>query len=77
MRASGFGRDAATLEVMRYLAWPAQARCCKLGERTWLAARADAVARAGSSFNRREWHARALAPGPLGLDRLTKELAGC
>lgn len=73
-QASGFGRDTASLEVMRYLAWPAQAPCYKLGERTWLAARADAVAREGSNFNRREWHAKALALGPLGLDRLTREL---
>ena len=73
-RASGLGREAAELEVMRYLAWPAQAPCYKLGERTWLAARDAAVAKAGANFNRRKWHADALALGPLGLDRLTTEL---
>ncbi len=72
--ASGFGRDATALEIMRYLAWPAQAPCYKLSERTWLTAQAEALARAGASFNRRAWHAKALALGPLGLDRLTREL---
>jgi uncharacterized protein (DUF885 family) len=72
--ASGLGRDAAAIEVERYFAWPAQASCYKLGERTWLAARADAMTRAGSDFNRREWHAKVLALGPLGLDRLSREL---
>lgn len=72
--ASGLGRKAAALEVERYYAWPAQACCYKLGERTWLAARAEAMSRKGSQFNRRDWHAAALALGPLGLDRLTAEL---
>jgi uncharacterized protein (DUF885 family) len=72
--ASGLGRDASAMEVERYYAWPGQACSYKLGERAWLACRADAVARAGSSFNRRQWHAKALALGPLGLDRLASEL---
>ena len=72
--ASGFPRSSAVLEVERYLAWPAQASCYKLGERAWLDARAEAAARAGGSFDRKAWHAAALALGPLGLDRLKVEL---
>lgn len=72
--ASGFPESAARLEVERYLGWPAQASCYKLGERSWLAARAAAQARAGGAFDRKRWHADALALGPLGLTRLEDEL---
>lgn len=73
MKASGFPRASATLEVERYLAWPAQATCYKLGERIWMQARHEAMARHGSGFDRRKWHMDALALGPLGLDRLLTE----
>lgn len=72
--ASGFARASAALEVERYLSWPGQASCYKLGERTWRAARARAERRAAGSFDRRRWHSEALALGPLGLDRLAREL---
>ena len=74
-RASGLGRDAAAMEVERYYGWPAQACAYKLGERVWLDCRADAMAKAGPAFNRRKWHADALAMGPLGLDTLKQQLA--
>lgn len=61
MRASGFDRGSATMEVSRYLAWPAQAPSYKLGEGTWLEVRAETIARKGAAFNRREWHASHLA----------------
>ena len=73
--AGGLTEEFANSEAQRYLAWPAQATCYKLGERTWLAGRAAARAAAGTSFDLRAWHARALALGPLGLDRLEAELA--
>ncbi len=72
--ASGFSPSAASLEVDRYLGWPAQASSYKLGERTWLEARAAAKERAGASFDRRQWHDDALALSPLGLTRLVQEL---
>ena len=76
LRASGgLSEEFAHSEAQRYLAWPAQATCYKLGERSWLAGRAAARAAAGASFDLRAWHARALALGPLGLDRLERELA--
>lgn len=64
----------AALEVERYLGWPAQASAYKLGERTWMDARAAAAARAGAAFDRKRWHAEALGLGPLGLTRLSREL---
>ena len=76
LRASGgLAEEFAHSEAQRYLSWPAQATCYKLGERSWLAGRASARAAAGASFDLRAWHARALALGPLGLDRLERKLA--
>jgi uncharacterized protein (DUF885 family) len=60
-------------EVTRYFGWPGQAPSYKLGERTWLAARAEASRRPG--FDLKRWHTAALSLGPLGLDSLTAELA--
>ncbi|WP_281967317.1 DUF885 domain-containing protein [Roseovarius nanhaiticus] len=73
--ASGFAPSAAALEVERYLGWPAQACSYKLGERTWIEGRAAAQSHAGASFDRKRWHADALALGPLGLTRLARELS--
>jgi uncharacterized protein (DUF885 family) len=62
-------------ELDRYLGWPGQAPCYKLGERTWLQAREDARQRGGASFDLRRFHSQALALGPLGLDPLRQALA--
>jgi uncharacterized protein (DUF885 family) len=59
-------------EVVRYFGWPAQAISYKLGERAWLAARAEARRRPG--FDLKRWHTAALALGPVGLDQLTTAL---
>ena len=61
-------------EVVRYFGWPAQAISYKLGERAWLAARAEARQRPG--FDLKRWHTAALALGPVGLDQLTTALRG-
>jgi uncharacterized protein (DUF885 family) len=60
-------------EVRRYFGWPGQAPSYKLGERAWLAARAEASRRPG--FDLKRWHTAALSLGPLGLDSLATELA--
>lgn len=60
-------------EVTRYFGWPGQAPSYKLGERAWLAARAEAARKPG--FDLKRWHTAALSLGPLGLDSLTEELA--
>ncbi len=64
----------ATSEIDRYLGLPGQAICYKVGEREWLAARADAEEAAGESFDLKAWHMRALALGSVGLSVLREEL---
>jgi uncharacterized protein (DUF885 family) len=61
-------------EIDRYLGWPAQAISYKIGEREWLAARADARLRLGGRFDLRQFHMFALALGPVGLGQLRNEL---
>ena len=75
VESGGFSRAFATSEALRYLSWPAQATCYKLGERRWLDGRVVAMRAQGERFDRKDWHSRALARGPLGLDRLRDELA--
>ena len=73
------GKDATFLdsEWERYLGWPGQAICYKLGERVWLAGR-DAARRraadAGRAFDQKAWHMAALSMGSTGLDQLATEL---
>jgi uncharacterized protein (DUF885 family) len=62
-------------ELRRCLGMPGQAPSYKLGERTWLQARADAMARAGGSFSLKDFHAKALSLGAMGLDPLREALA--
>ncbi|MDN7120924.1 DUF885 domain-containing protein [Nocardioides sp. ChNu-153] len=68
--------DDATLrfEVDRYLGWPGQAPAYKLGERTWLEARAAARRRHGDAFDLKAFHRAALDLGSLGLDPLVAAL---
>ena len=61
-------------EVVRYFGWPGQAISYKLGERGWLAARAEAMRRPG--FDLKRWHTAALSLGPIGLAGLDDALAG-
>jgi uncharacterized protein (DUF885 family) len=61
-------------EMSRYCGWPAQASSYKLGERAWVAARADAMAREGAGFDLKRWHTDALNLGPLGLALLPDAL---
>jgi uncharacterized protein (DUF885 family) len=60
-------------EVVRYFGWPAQAISYKLGERGWLAARAEAMRSPG--FDLKRWHTAALNLGPIGLAALPAALA--
>ncbi|MGW4484988.1 DUF885 domain-containing protein [Amycolatopsis sp. NPDC004368] len=61
-------------EVVRYFGWPGQAIAYKLGERSWLAARAEAASR--PEFSLRQWHHDALGVGPVGLAALQDALRG-
>jgi uncharacterized protein (DUF885 family) len=69
-----FPPDFLASEVTRYLGWPAQAICYKVGERVWLSAR-DRARQADADFDLREWHRLALALGNVGLDQLDRELS--
>jgi len=71
----GLSPAFAASEVDRYLGWPAQAIGYKLGERDWLAARAEASARLGEAFDLKAWHTTALDLGSLGLTQMRSELA--
>jgi uncharacterized protein (DUF885 family) len=73
------GKDTSFMdsEWVRYLGWPAQAICYKLGERVWLAGREAAkqrAAAAGETFDLKAWHTRALAMGSTTLRLLQTEL---
>jgi uncharacterized protein (DUF885 family) len=73
---SGKDREWLASEYVRYLGWPAQAICYKLGERVWLAGRNAARRARGEAFDLKAWHMAALSQGSLGLDDLAAELAG-
>jgi uncharacterized protein (DUF885 family) len=75
-RSGRMPEDFMRSEVDRYLGWPGQAISYKIGERVWLRVRDDARERAGSAFDLKDFHARALNLGPMGLDQLRRELAG-
>ena len=62
-------------EIDRYLGWPGQAPAYKIGERLWLAARSEARARAGKSFDIKHFHTEALKLGGMGLDTLREQLS--
>lgn len=62
--------DYATSEVVRYLGWPGQAISYKLGARVMLELRAEWSARRAGEADLKEFHARVLGSGPVGLDHL-------
>lgn len=67
--------DFLRSELDRYLGWPGQAICYKVGERAWLEARAEARRRQGAGFDLKRFHTRALSLGPLSLGQLLTEVA--
>ena len=61
-------------EVNRYFGWPGQAPSYKVGQRVWEQIRDESKARAGDSWNIKEFHKLALNLGGLPLDTLRKAL---
>ncbi|MDO5723007.1 MAG: DUF885 domain-containing protein [Flaviflexus sp.] len=65
-------RNFLRFELDRYLGWPGQSPSYKIGQRLWENERTEALGR-GESL--REFHARALSLGTLGLDVLHEALS--
>ena len=63
-----------TVEVDRYLVWPAQALSYKIGELEIRKLRRAAERELGSHFDRRAFHDELLGQGALPLDLLTRRL---
>jgi uncharacterized protein (DUF885 family) len=57
-------------EIARYLGWPGQAICYKLGEKVFLELREYAQKELQSAFNLKWFHHLVLEMGPLSLDML-------
>ena len=63
-------------EVHRYFGWPGQAPSYKIGQRIWEQIRDEAKAKAGDSWNIKDFHRDALNLGALGLDTLRRAILG-
>jgi uncharacterized protein (DUF885 family) len=75
-RHTNFDDGYRRFELHRYLGWPGQAPSYKIGERLWLRLREQAQDRAGSAFDLKEFHRRALDVGSVGLDLLRAAVLG-
>jgi uncharacterized protein (DUF885 family) len=74
MEEAALSERGATNEVLRYMAWPAQALGYKLGEITLRDLRSEAERRLGERFDVRDFHERVLAQGQLPLDLLRERV---
>jgi uncharacterized protein (DUF885 family) len=70
----GQPEGVATVEVLRYMAWPAQALGYKIGELTILELRAKATQRLGARFDLRAFHDAVLAEGHLPISALRQRM---
>jgi uncharacterized protein (DUF885 family) len=60
--------------VTRYLGWPGQAISYKVGQKAILDIREEAMKQ--DWFNLKEFHARVVGSGPVGLDYLREIVLG-
>ena len=67
---AGQSHDISVSEMNRYLGWPGQAISYKVGQQAIRDLRRDAERAAGSSFDLKDFHARLLEVGAVGLDLL-------
>jgi uncharacterized protein (DUF885 family) len=71
MGKRGFQDPAyAASEVTRYLGWPGQAISYKVGQRHILEIREELKKQKGAAFSLKDFHARVLGSGPVGLELL-------
>jgi uncharacterized protein (DUF885 family) len=73
---AGLGAERSTSEMTRYLGWPGQAISYKVGQRVFLELRDRERARLGAAFDAKEFHARVLGCGNVGLDHLRRLVLG-
>lgn len=72
-RVAAQPRDVSVSEAKRYLGWPGQAISYKVGERTILSMRAEAMRKQGSAFDLKEFHRSFVEGGEVRLDYLTSQ----
>ena len=70
----GLPEGWATVEVLRYMAWPAQALSYKVGELAILDLRAKARQRLGERFDLRAFHDAVLAEGNMPISMLRQRI---
>lgn len=70
----GEEEDYAKSEVTRYYGWPGQAISYKVGERVIMDLREELKARQGAAFRLKDFHARVLGSGPVGLELLRERV---
>lgn len=68
--------DISISEMNRYLGWPGQAISYKVGQQAIRDLRAEAQRRDGSAFDLKDFHARLLEVGAVGLDTLRAHVTG-
>ncbi len=66
--------DYARSEVTRYYGWPGQAISYKVGERVIMETREELKRRQGAAFSLKDFHARVLGSGPVGLELLRERV---
>lgn len=66
--------EYARSEVTRYYGWPGQAISYKVGERVIMELREELKQRQGSAFRLKDFHARVLGSGPVGLELLRERV---
>jgi len=76
MLEAGSSKTEAAIETDRYICWPAQALCYKVGQREIARLREEARSALGAAFDIRAFHDAVLGHGTLPLATLTKELPG-